>query len=298
MAFFHTCPNCGHLLDGDSVRPGTAVVCPECAAGFTLAEASVTSVTPVSGSAAVQDYPPDPATRPLRPEPEINIALSGSVQTADWGLVRRGLGILQISMFVMSVFGSIFLFLLLISLHNAEDIEPDRFWGGALTWSGLLSLAALLAGFVGQCLCCTVPAPGWLRTRAAVWTAATVLTGVFLAVTLRFQAHGDWHANRSLRAVGLGLGLLTLLCAALALSFWALFLKGVGRVFGNETLASSAQLFLVAGLFYLGMDFCVNARVPEAGESGIVTLLLNFFFPFLLYAWLAVLVIQARHSIG
>src|SRR5688572_25248560 len=125
MWFFYPCPNCKKLVEGDVARAGALVVCPQCGAAFTLPETGVTAEPPLPAQEGIQTQPPETSALPPVPEPDLNIALVGPVDTTGWRLVRAGLTLIHISLCSLLFFGGI-LFLLFV-LWSSRNIA---FLGG------------------------------------------------------------------------------------------------------------------------------------------------------------------------
>jgi hypothetical protein len=183
---------------------------------------------------------------------------------------------------------------------------------------GLVLLLTLLIYFIGQCMCCAVPAESQARSFAVGSLISTVLVGLTYAgliawlVAVSGQAFGGRPAAFLPFGQGMGLGLLLMLLLILGLVLVAhilfiTFLKTVARFLGNDSLARSANAYLILYVVLVAWQVLANViqvvvvgmkpRAPEPSfvMAGIacITLVLAL----AVFIWYLVLLSRTRDTI-
>jgi hypothetical protein len=230
-----------------------------------------------------------------------------------WETTRAGLGLISIALNIILYTLLGYLALTLVSVVLALAGAGMGAGMGLVIGhcvvlvAGVLFLVAGILYFIGQCMCCAVPAESGGKGLAITSLLCLILllagVGIGVAYLVLSLRRDEIPSNSLVNGATLGLGLLGLV----GHGSFVLFLRAVANFFGNSRLAAYALAYLccyvVLTLAHWAGSFLLQAmpRLQQQQFAGALSILVLLAFVILAVVLLAVflwLVVAVRKTIG
>jgi hypothetical protein len=298
MSISVICPSCQSSVHVDESLAGKDILCPSCNERVTVP--SLTAGRPEARPAAPRDAIEEGEERAGRRERDAELprwsdadeyALPPSRDPGRWGATLVGLALIFWSVLIMAVLAGITQVVGLAAGSNPQFMFGGGPGGGggnpqqaAALGLGMMALGCgmiivMIVGFVGMCMCCTVPSESGAKGRAittVILVVVFIITLIIFGIALFFMA-----INQAQRMGGPGPGfpfgqnaLIGLMVSAalgelLIVTLWLMFHKAIADYFQNTRLARASVWFVVAFLVFLVvsqlLQFLINPMlVPGA----------------------------------
>lgn len=305
MSISVTCPSCQSSVHVDESLAGKDILCPSCNERVTVP--SLAAGRPEARPGADRNAIEEGEERARRRERDADLPrwsdaedypLPPSGDPGRWGATLAGLALIFWAVLILAVLAGITQVVALAAGSNPAVMFGGPGGGGnpqqaVALGLGMMALGCgmlilMIIGFVGMCMCCTVPSESGAKGRAIT---TVILVVLFLVTVIIFTiALFVTAINQAQRMGGPGPGfpfgqstLIALMVSVtlgelLIVTLWLMFHKAIADHFHNARLARASVWFVVAFLVYLVvsqlLQFLINPMLMPGALPTTVTLML------------------------